>query len=293
MYRYYTTYPSDAKGLKALVAFVGIMETVTSVFTIHTCYHYLITHYSDVDALGRTVWSLAMYPISTVAVIGAVQGFFARRIWILDVHYRPLVVIVCVLCVVESAFYTGAKSYPATTAEIFKLGTFIAFKDVTWLLSAGGTVAVIIDVFLTAILTRLLHRSRTGLISTDSVVAMVLGYTHPEALYHVIFGIPGSKMYANSLLAALNSRQHIASYYMSKASRNVSDFQIDLRTLPSQAEGSTRPSNGQTGRDLSRATTGVSSSRTLSSPKAQSSQDYGRKPPHISEFRDPLSNEIV
>ncbi|KAI0640456.1 hypothetical protein C8Q79DRAFT_1015241 [Trametes meyenii] len=210
------------------VAYVGIMETVTSIFTMHTCYHYLITHYLDLEALNNTVWSTAMYAVSTALVMIAVQGFFARRIWLLDARYRPIVVIACLMSAVELAFYV------ATTAEIFKSGTISGFKRIAWLLSTGATLALSMDLLLTAVLIYLLHCSRTGMKRTDSaidtiilyavstglltgvlhVLATLFGYILPSDFFHATFDIPATKMYANSLLTALNSRQHLASFYV-------------------------------------------------------------------------------
>ncbi|KAI0788188.1 hypothetical protein C8Q74DRAFT_663961 [Fomes fomentarius] len=111
----------------------------------------------------------------------------------------------------------------------FIIPTFAGFKHVTWLVSTGSTMAVSADLLLTVTLIHLLRRSRTGMKSTDSMLEVMILYSIntglltgilnllslffaficPGDLIYIGIGIPCVKLYANTLLAALNSRKSL------------------------------------------------------------------------------------
>ncbi|KAI0357947.1 hypothetical protein OH77DRAFT_1519237 [Trametes cingulata] len=224
-YRYFRLYPADSRILKSLVAVVILLETVTSIFSMHVCYYYLTSNYFNPTALLHGIWSINLFPIASGVVMVTTQSFFARRVWLVGPHYRPVVVLAGVLCIAELGFFFAA------TSEAFIIPTFEGFRKVTWLVSTGSTMAVTADVLLTIALIIVLHRSRTGLRRTDSMIDVMITYSvntglltgifnllsllfafiRPGDLIYIGFGIPGVKLYATTLLAALNSRQSIAS----------------------------------------------------------------------------------
>nr|VWP02583.1 Cytochrome P450 monooxygenase AKT7 (EC (AK-toxin biosynthesis protein 7) [Ganoderma boninense] len=151
--------------------------------------------------------------------------------------YRYILAIAVVMCFVEMA----------ATVEAFVIPTFEGFKHATWLVSTGSTMAVSSDILITAMLISALQRSRTGVKRTDSMLDVMIMYSintvtemrsnhrsdtlalfsptisrianlgsllfafiQPGTLIWAGVGIPGVKMYANTLMAALNSRRYIA-----------------------------------------------------------------------------------
>ncbi|EIW53728.1 uncharacterized protein TRAVEDRAFT_52848 [Trametes versicolor FP-101664 SS1] len=226
-YRYLRLYPNDSRALKCLVAFVVLLETITSVFSMHVCYFYLTTNYFNPEALLHGVWSLNLFPVASGIIMISAQSFFARRVWHLGARISKAVVLFAgTLCIVEIGFFIAAS------AEAFIIPTFAGFRRVTWLVSTGSTMAVTADMTLTAALIVFLHRSRTGLKRTDTMIDILILYSvntglltgilnllsllfafiRPGDLIYIGFGIVGAKMYATTLLAALNSRQSLASH---------------------------------------------------------------------------------
>ncbi|KAI0694306.1 hypothetical protein C8T65DRAFT_57029 [Cerioporus squamosus] len=223
-YRYFRMYPGDPKILKSLVVVVLVLETLTSIMTMHSCYYYLVTNYFDPRALLRGTWSINAMPLVAGFVMTASQSFFARRVYIMGVRYRIVVGVAVILCVLELGFFGAA------TAEAFIIPSFQGFKHVTWLVSTGSTMAVTADILLTIALIHILRRSRTGVKRTDSMLdvmimysintgfltgvfnllSLLFAFTRPGDLIYIGFGIPGTKMYANTLMAALNSRKSLA-----------------------------------------------------------------------------------
>ncbi|KAI0364401.1 hypothetical protein BV20DRAFT_862640 [Pilatotrama ljubarskyi] len=221
-YRYFRLYPADSRILKGLVVAVMFLETVTSIFSMHVCYDYLVTNYFKPEALLHGIWSINLFPVASGIVMLTSQSFFARRVWLVGPHFRPVVIVASVLCIGELGFFIAA------TSEAFIIPTFQGFRKFTWLVSTGSTMAVTADVLLTIALIVVLQRSRTGLKRTDSMIDVMITYSvntgglfnllsllfafiRPGDLIYIGFGIPGVKLYATTLLAALNSRQSLAS----------------------------------------------------------------------------------
>ncbi|KAL1939504.1 hypothetical protein VTO73DRAFT_9815 [Trametes versicolor] len=238
-YRYLRLYPNDSRALKCLVAFVVLLETITSVFSMHVCYFYLTTNYFNPEALLHGVWSLNLFPVASGIIMISAQSFFARRVWHLGARISKVVVLFAMLaakgalCIVEIGFFIG-KLVPL--CEILLALIFHSKRHSgvgrSWLVSTGSTMAVTADMTLTAALIVFLHRSRTGLKRTDTMIDILILYSvntglltgilnllsllfafiRPGDLIYIGFGIVGAKMYATTLLAALNSRQSLASH---------------------------------------------------------------------------------
>ncbi|PIL32235.1 hypothetical protein GSI_05480 [Ganoderma sinense ZZ0214-1] len=223
-YRYFRMYPADLPSLKWLVSFVVVLETVTSAMSMHVCYHYLVSSYFNPPALLRGMWSIDLFPVISGIVMVSTQSFFVRRVYVLGRGYRIFVVFAVFLCFIEMGFFIAA------TTEAFIIPTFEGFKHVTWLVSTGSTMAVTSDIIITTMLIFALRQSRTGVKRTDSMLDVMIMYSintglltgifnllsllfafiRPGDLIYIGFGIPGTKMYANTLMAALNSRRSLA-----------------------------------------------------------------------------------
>ncbi|RPD54873.1 hypothetical protein L226DRAFT_261520 [Lentinus tigrinus ALCF2SS1-7] len=223
-YRYFGMYPGDSRILKGLVIVVLILETVTSIMSMHACYFYLVTSYFNPRELLRGTWSIRAMPLVSGLVMTASQSFFAWRVYIMGPRYRILVGAAAFLCILELGFSSAA------TAEAFIARSFQSFKHVTWLVSTQSTMAVTADILLTIVLIYVLRRSRTGIKRTDSMLEVMIMYSintglltgifnflslffsfiRPGDMIYIGIGIPGTKMYANTLMAALNSRRSLA-----------------------------------------------------------------------------------
>ncbi|KAI0331975.1 hypothetical protein GY45DRAFT_1369538 [Cubamyces sp. BRFM 1775] len=133
----------------------------------------------------------------------------------------------------------------AATIESFILPTLFDFRKFSWMVSATYGLALGCDVVLTGTLIFVLLRSRTGFKTTDniievlilymvntglltgiiSIIAFVFALTLSGNLIYVGFGIVGTKLYANSLLAVLNSRKSLNNKVME-------GFEVGTHALP-------------------------------------------------------------
>ncbi|KAH9886307.1 hypothetical protein C8Q73DRAFT_716341 [Cubamyces lactineus] len=252
-YRYVRSYPGDSRVLKGLVLVIVLLETWTTVLSMHTCYYYLTTNYFHPEALENGVWSLNLLPVSSAVVMLAAQSFFARRVWILGRGFRPLVVVVSVLCVAEFAFFAAAST------EAFTQYSFAKFSHYTWLVSTGFTLAMAADWVLMFVLIYILHSNRTGFQSTDSMIDLMILYTvntgvltgivdllsvifafyAPQHLIYIALGIVGKKLYATTLLAALNSRNSLKTHGQKKSPYGYSMSREPVSTRNGHRIGST------------------------------------------------------
>ncbi|KAI0353727.1 hypothetical protein OH77DRAFT_585870 [Trametes cingulata] len=233
-YRYFRLYPRDLALFKGFVALILTLETVHTVIWMIACYHFLITDYSNAGSLLTGHWTVK----ANVAITGAgnliCQLFYARRVFLLGKKSRWVVL-------GAGIFMTACLGFDiAATVEAFKL-SLEDFPRFSWLVSAAYGCAVATDVLLTGALIRVLLRSRTGFKRTDSTLDMLIVYSINTGLLTSVTGLlvfvfalilPGNyiyagisivnaKLYANSVLAVLNSRRSLAS-----STRVVDDFEM-------------------------------------------------------------------
>ncbi|KAI0668078.1 hypothetical protein C8Q78DRAFT_1048224 [Trametes maxima] len=114
--------------------------------------------------------------------------------------------------------------------EAFAFTHYLAdFGHVSWSISVAYGIAVIVDVILTSTLVFMLRRSRIGSRRSDSLIHVLILYTVntglltsivsiavfvfalmlPGNLIYAGISIVGAKLYANSVLAVINSRSAI------------------------------------------------------------------------------------
>ncbi|KAI0749989.1 hypothetical protein C8Q80DRAFT_1269780 [Daedaleopsis nitida] len=223
-YRYYRLSPNDSMFIKSVVYSVLAFETFHTVLCMHIGYWYLATNYGNPVELGNGVWSVDMIPLSAASVIMSSQLFFVRRVYLFGPKYKWVVYVAAFLLVVELALLAAA------TAEAFIQGTFLRFRHVTWLISAGFGTAAVADIILTTALIITLRSSRTGFRRSDGVIEILILYAvttgllttifnvltflfaliYTDNLIYIGFDIVASKLYATSLLAALNSRHSLS-----------------------------------------------------------------------------------
>ncbi|KAI0822168.1 hypothetical protein BC628DRAFT_703459 [Trametes gibbosa] len=205
-YRYYRMYPGDRRILKALVLIIIVTETFHTAMWITACYEYLVVNYFNPANAIKTHWYIKItIPVTAITIIFC-QLFYAARVYYLGVQwqYRVLVGIVS-----------------TNTVE---------FSRSTWIISAAYGHAVLCDIFTTSALIYVLRRSRTGVKRTDSVLDTLVLYTvntgllttivgllifvsgiaYPDLLIYAGLSIAGVKLYSNSVLAMLNSRQSLS-----------------------------------------------------------------------------------
>ncbi|KAI0631815.1 hypothetical protein C8Q77DRAFT_162891 [Trametes polyzona] len=219
-YQYVRMYGGDDIYVKSFVCCLFVVETIHITTCVHSCYYYLVVSYFNPPALQRGIWSMQVQSVICALEILVSQGFFARRAYKLRPQYTLLVVLAVVFSLV--AFVLGT----AATAESIRVQTFASFIKYTWLDCAAFGAAVASDIITNGILIVVLKNSRTGFKQTDHVLDRLILYTINTGLLTGILNLLGlifvrvlpnlvsfgiaivvTKVYANSVLAVLNTRQ--------------------------------------------------------------------------------------
>ncbi|KAH9895981.1 hypothetical protein C8Q73DRAFT_789768 [Cubamyces lactineus] len=282
-YRYYRMYPADTWILKSLVTAVLVLETFHSVLCMHICYYYLTTNYFNPLALQKGVWSINLLGVITGAVIITSQSFFLRRVYLIGRKFRPLVafavsycayllLVAEVLCLGQALLLIGEFGFStAVTINTF-LHPSLHTSDQAWMNSAGVGMAVLADTILTAALIFSLHRSRTGIQRTDSIIDLLIMYAintglvtgimnmlsfvfalaMPHNLIYAGIVIVATKLYANSMMAVLNSRRSLATQGsgLAQSSYNMSAMHRHRTTAPERWNVPTEPPASHTVIDI-------------------------------------------
>ncbi|KAL1940991.1 hypothetical protein VTO73DRAFT_7627 [Trametes versicolor] len=267
-YRYYRLYPNDRTLLKVFVFVIFVLEAFHSLLWIIAGYHYLIAEPFNSGSLAKGHWSVRLAVIGTAFTVCTTQCFYASRIYFLGPKYKRLVIPALVLLVVSKGFAIGESnrhdraqhttntSSGAAGVSAFRFTPSIAdFQSISWLVSVSYGLAGVTDVTLASTLVVVFRRSRTGSKRTDSVLdtliiysintgvltsvfsilAFIFALILPGNLIYAGLSIVGTKLYANSVLAVLNSRREINN-------RLMDDFtSFDLPEISSVQGGARRP----------------------------------------------------
>ncbi|OSD01391.1 hypothetical protein PYCCODRAFT_506920 [Trametes coccinea BRFM310] len=166
-----------------------------------------------------------IYPLITGLCVCVSQCFYARRVYLISVKYRILVTLAVVLSAVTLVFTIAATVIACLTKQLER------FVPDIWIDTASYASTVVSDAITTGVLVYNLKGYRTGIERTDAFLDCLASYAINTGLLigimntlllilslfgkkiQVVFlaiGIPSTKLYANSVLAALNSRIPLA-----------------------------------------------------------------------------------
>ncbi|KIJ37698.1 hypothetical protein M422DRAFT_781597 [Sphaerobolus stellatus SS14] len=195
-----------------------------SAFSIHAVYYYAIANFGNPLALLENVWSVDLnFGIIGLNVL-VVHLSYALRIYYVSGKKRilPVILLIISICHALLGWYL----------------TGLLFKD-RFIVSLPGTPetiakailasAVVIDMTIAITLSFYLHRSRTGFKKTDKlinklviytinngvltsavdIVALVFVFDEPHNLIFLAITQVIGNLYANSLMAMLNSRRSL------------------------------------------------------------------------------------
>ncbi|KAF8960615.1 hypothetical protein BDZ97DRAFT_1832727 [Flammula alnicola] len=209
--------------MKLMVGFLWSLNTLDSVLSGHTLYHYMVSSYANPLALLKPTWSM----ILRVAVISTsnftIRSLFAHRVLRLskgNVFLTGWIMVVS-LCHFVVGIIITVKAYSVNLfPELSKLSSLF------YLMFALGATS---DLSVTIILSWLLYNSRTGYSKTDSIIKVLMAYTvntgmivaidatlamvtyitMPDNFIFLAFYLLLCKLYLNAYLATLNAREFL------------------------------------------------------------------------------------
>ncbi|KAI0632408.1 hypothetical protein C8Q77DRAFT_1159036 [Trametes polyzona] len=215
---YFTVYKKDRLWMKIFVAVLFICDTVNCAFDITFLYIPLVNNFGNPSSLMYATWVFATDPVMTAVIGSLTQIFFAWRVNVLT-HSIPAVIFItfCALC----QFCGGL----GTSIAVGMIPEFVHFQKFEIIVIVWLAFSAVADCAITIALVWHLRKHKTGFAATDDIVNRIIRLTVQTGLItalcavidlilflatpsglHLVFNLPLSKLYTNSLMSSLNSR---------------------------------------------------------------------------------------
>ncbi|KAF8261545.1 hypothetical protein EI94DRAFT_1833265 [Lactarius quietus] len=275
-FKYYSTYWNrDKRAFKIFVAFMLVMDTLSTIMCAYGVYWYFILNFGSVESLEKRVWALNLQPLFSTLPSSSVQLYYARRAY---------------LCEFSAVGYTSEPQYSTSEPKSYMpdrrgaiypwqrfLGIMITHHEIPteiWLPCLWMGATVFTDILITVTMCWALYRKRTGFARcvlkfmpdlvanavhrTDSIILTLVVYTvnsgvllstlgiamticfavAPSSMIWIAFFWVGSKCYINSLLAMLNTRDYIRDRSITDNQDNAYNLSSIRLEPPNEAYGS-------------------------------------------------------
>lgn len=212
----------DSRMFKLLIYALWVLDTLHLAMIIHGLYFYLIQSFGNASAMLKPTWSLLIHVYFTIVSDLLIRSVFGKRVWTLSRSYVLTggIVITTIACAVTGTIFT---------TKAFSAGGYANFGPISGFLYGSLGSGVAVDVLIAASLCVGLSKTRTGFKGTDNLVNILMAYAvntsllttlcsigclityaiWPEKLTFLGIYFCLSKLYLNSLLAALNARQSL------------------------------------------------------------------------------------
>ncbi|KAI0799705.1 hypothetical protein BC629DRAFT_191868 [Irpex lacteus] len=249
LYYYWANYHDDIV-LQSYVAIVGILESIHTGLCIHIFYEYLVNAWGDPFAADKVIITTTVSIYFMVVISAFVQAWYIWRIW----RLRKQIVVVAILgatVIVNCALSFRACVYSREYDDWLIL---YAQKKFTTDVNANFGLNLALDTAITSILIFYLlsDRSKVTKRSTKKMITNLINFVLSTGVLIVLtscgllisFNVSHNtitwggmlqflaKVYANSMLAALNVRQGV----MKAAATSDTKFGVELSQLSSSAE---------------------------------------------------------
>ncbi|KAJ7347577.1 hypothetical protein DFH08DRAFT_1002557 [Mycena albidolilacea] len=245
-YLYFHWYTKDHWGVKAVVICLLICETLHITLYFCATYGALIDHFGDFDKLFVITWPDVVQLLAGYLSVFIVQMYFAHGIYAflhnmqgtnvsvvafvsetLKVLANPKYKIMPIFITIFALLQIGAGI--AQTVIVAELGSFTLLSQTKRITTLQAASALVCDVLITACLCYTLDSQKSTIKSTNSILDtlkinavnrgmltafaaalnIILFISIPNSFWFSLALIPSGKLYMNSMLATLNTREHI------------------------------------------------------------------------------------
>jgi len=256
---YHIRYPHDRPVYKFLVIFVWALEATHSALNCHSLYIYVVSDWGNpLVFIERPVWSIvAQVPLG--AFIGViVKGCYAMRVWRFS-QRNPWITWAIILSIIVqygfalwftiNAYRFGSLANAGVVAAVGNTSLGLgAFTDIftamalCWYLRKLKTGSKQADTLITRLT---LYAINTGLLGSAIGSACLVTYAVlPHKFIFIALYFVQIKLYANSFLATLNTRQGLKGRGMDDSDEKGAAFRMVLKPgirLPQLRYGSDGP----------------------------------------------------
>ncbi|KAF9043368.1 hypothetical protein BJ165DRAFT_1484529 [Panaeolus papilionaceus] len=233
---YFHWYHNDHRFIRWMILLLVLLETLQMAFVFTGAYLCLITHFGDFEYLQKINWAdAAQFP--TYMSTFVVQIYFASCIYRLkkDAKFLPILIVILAVIEVGAGIVHNSRVFKLIGVSLAHAGngdrlvSILKLSDTKPVFELMSASTLACDLLITASLVYRLNSSKLGMRATNSMLDRLVvyainrgGLTAFAAAWNLIFfiALPNtfwfvlgmfivSKLYMNSALASLNSRQHI------------------------------------------------------------------------------------
>lgn len=221
---YFKLYPGDYAWMKFLVVLVWGLDLMHTVLIISAVWQSVITNYDKPENMDIIPSALGLSVAVTAAITFLVHGFFANRIRML---MKRLYIAIPVVILAFFRLFCACIS----TSEIIRLKHYSLFirPYPAWIFTSGVTLSASVEIIITTTMIIFLESRKTGFANMNHIINSLILYTletggitalvtvtsllcwllmrHNLIFLGMHFAI--AKLYANSLLATLNTRKRL------------------------------------------------------------------------------------
>jgi len=246
------------------VAFLSALDTASLILDIEYLWDTVVTNHSNINALSAvpTIWIVEFFVASLTFFI--VQCYFINKIWALLAGKSYRYWLTGVVAVLALACFAGGVGVCYISSLNHSLMFILTKAEIPACLQQVA--AVITDVYITLSLCVVLRGSQAGFERTKTLLdkltvyaihrgiltatvqllhfATYLATYHNSSFVWMIFHIPSTKIYVNSLLAVLNVRHHLRDAGPKAQVERSVDF-VDLENFSSRFAAPSNRSRGE------------------------------------------------
>ncbi|KAJ8508826.1 hypothetical protein ONZ45_g8936 [Pleurotus djamor] len=201
-----------------------ILDTFHLILLAHTVYYYCIQGFANPLKIVVVVWSLKLQIVINIVIILIVHGLYTYRVWLLGAYHNPVIAYL-VMATVAGAFCIGM----VLVYHLYTLTNIADHTSIGWAIIACFATATFVDFVIAFAMVYYLRRSRglqtqvnsriammmqfvlrSGLLTSATSMGALIAYVaSPDTL--IFLGIESflTKVYINSFIAMLNSRERI------------------------------------------------------------------------------------
>ncbi|KAF9064704.1 hypothetical protein BDP27DRAFT_1450623 [Rhodocollybia butyracea] len=220
---YFHWYSQDHWGVRMTVICLIVFETLQITFFFGATYAALINNFGDFPALFVITWVDSAQLLAGYLSAFTVQMYFAYCLYLLNKKHKIVTVLIMALALTQ----IGAGV--AQTIKTTILGSFLTIDSTKQITSLQSASALACDLVITVALYQTLKSKKNGLKDTNTLlqklminainrgaltavaaaINLTLFLALPGTFYFFLGLMTSSKLYMNSMLATLNTRQHI------------------------------------------------------------------------------------
>ncbi|KAG5718815.1 hypothetical protein E4T56_gene2669 [Termitomyces sp. T112] len=223
-YTYFRSSDQDKQWFRLVIFILWILDTFHLTLITHTLYYYMISNFGNYLALVFPTWSLIAQTYVTSISDLIIRCIFGRRVWLMTDRSYPIAI-----CIASMSLLTFVSAFVFASLEI-EGKTFTYISKISYLLymSLGSGVAA--DMFIAISLCANLWKRRSGFEKSDTLIRTLILYAINTSLLTTLCSLaclityavwPNdftfmaiyfvlSKLFLNSLLATLNTREALS-----------------------------------------------------------------------------------